>query len=286
MTKQITQLSFQEKQWLLETRITRLTDNKEAQIYPMGAERYLQSVLLGHKTARYALNKDIVGKKVLLIPGHGNSGFLLALAGCRSVTIIDKDPVTVAWIKAFKKYYHYKSNKGPSIGELMQALTAWYPPLLRAHWRHVLSWLFQINALRQRYIYSMMELVKQALRAKHQDAYELNKTIYFYVGDLSSFKQTTTKRFDTAWVPYLLGVKNGIETEQGIVSFVKQLFELVPKGPIIVTPSRKQKEFYLSGKCYLESLSHSSIQSIPSLEQYSILEDKHWFRTQGLMVIR
>ena len=38
-------LSKQEKKWISERRVTRLTDNKEVQIYPMGAEKYLSSVL-------------------------------------------------------------------------------------------------------------------------------------------------------------------------------------------------------------------------------------------------
>lgn len=40
-------LSKQEKTWILDRRITRLSDNKEVQIYPMGAERYLSSALAG-----------------------------------------------------------------------------------------------------------------------------------------------------------------------------------------------------------------------------------------------
>src|SRR5580704_523236 len=99
-------LSQQEKKWILERRITRLSDNKEVQIYPMGAERYLSSVLFNLKNAvesatsgyctdslrdcddstaffrfknqknDYAISTDIEGKDVLVIPGYGNSGFL------------------------------------------------------------------------------------------------------------------------------------------------------------------------------------------------------------------
>ena len=35
-----TVLSHQEKKWILEQRLTRVSDNKEVLIYPMGAERY------------------------------------------------------------------------------------------------------------------------------------------------------------------------------------------------------------------------------------------------------
>lgn len=103
-------LSKQEKKWISERRVTRLSDNKEVQIYPMGAERYLSTMLFENKKGRYNIKADIEGKDVLVIPGYGNSGFLFAHAGAKSITVYDKDPVTVAWIKAFRKYYHYREE--------------------------------------------------------------------------------------------------------------------------------------------------------------------------------
>ena len=41
MTINKTTLNRQEKKWIAEQRITRLSDQKEVLIYPMGAERYL-----------------------------------------------------------------------------------------------------------------------------------------------------------------------------------------------------------------------------------------------------
>ena len=103
-------LSNKDKKWILERRVTRLYDHKEVQIYPMGAERHLSSVLFENKKGRYHVRTDIEGKNVLVIPGYGNSSFLFAQAGATSVTVYDKDPVTIAWIKAFKKYYHYREQ--------------------------------------------------------------------------------------------------------------------------------------------------------------------------------
>lgn len=97
-------LSAQEIKWLSEQRVTRLTDNKEVQIYPMGAERYLSSRLSGHRNKQYDLRPDIENKDVLVIPGYGNSSFLLANAGAKSITVYDKDPVTITWMKAFKNF--------------------------------------------------------------------------------------------------------------------------------------------------------------------------------------
>ena len=104
-------LTKREIEWILELRITRVTDEKEVLIYPMGAERYLSTVLFGNKINRYNIRNDIEGKNVLVIPGYGNSGFLFTEAGAKSVTVYDKDPVTIAWMKAFKKFYHYREYK-------------------------------------------------------------------------------------------------------------------------------------------------------------------------------
>ncbi|HFD2276218.1 TPA: ABC transporter permease, partial [Legionella pneumophila] len=57
-----TVLNKQEINWILEQRVTRLTDNKEVLIYPMGAERYLSSVLSGHEEDRYNLHNEIKEK--------------------------------------------------------------------------------------------------------------------------------------------------------------------------------------------------------------------------------
>lgn len=282
-------LSPQEQQWILTRQVTRLTDNKEVQIYPMGAERYLSSVLLGEKPARYNMKADIEGKNVLVIPGYGNSAFLLAQAGAHSVTVYDKDPVTIAWIKAFKKYYHFREHSSyPSIGELLTALTKWYPPLIRlpsGHRRNAVFWLLQPNSLRRIYIHYMLSLTQQAIRAKKQEDVALAHTIEFHTGTLHSLlKSKEQLQFDSAFVPYLLGIRNGIEQDKEIVTFIKQLTELVPHGNILVTPSRATKEFYITGKRYFVTTNYKNIQSIPGLQPYFKLDDKYWFRTQGYAV--
>ena len=281
-------LSKQEIKWISERRVARLSDNKEVQIYPMGAERYLSSVLFGHKKGRYNIRADIEGKDVLVIPGYGNSSFLFAQSGAKTITVYDKDPVTIAWIKAFKKYYHYREHIGsksyPSIGELLTALTCWYPPLITlpsGKYTNILFWAIHPNSLRRAYIHYMLSLVRNAIESKAQGNFELDKNIQFHAGTIDKIMMDKEKQiFDTAFVPYLLGVQNGIEKEENIVHFLEQLIELVPKGHILVNPSRNTKEFYITGKQYC----HSNIQDISGVRPYFIEEDKNWFRTQGLAI--
>lgn len=282
-------LSPQEEKWLLEQRVTRLTDNREVLIYPMGAERYLSSVLSGHKKGRYNINAVIEGKHVLVIPGYGNSAFLFAQTGAKKVTVYDKDPVTIAWVKAYKKYYHYKGGKGyPTIGELLTALTSWYPPLIRLPtglFKNMLRFAINPKSLRRTYIYYLLSLVRHAIEYQIKGQFELEKDIQFYTGDIHHLVENKKQLvFDAAFVPYLLGVRNGIERAEDIINFIKHLTKIVPNGPIVVIPARNTKEFHFIGQRYFQTTGYANIQHISGLEDCVIAADNKWFNTQGLVV--
>jgi hypothetical protein len=277
-------LSQEEVNWIRAGRFTRLTDHQEVLIYPMGAERYLAQVLSGLHPSRYPIQNEIRAKNVLVIPGYGTSGFLFAKAAAKSVTVFDKDPVTIAWMKAYKRFYHYRQASYPSVGQLLEALTAWYPPLLPMPKGQVkkalLRFLFP-KALRRVYLLYLIALVQEALGAKGD--FELQLPIEFHVGELNvvlKSKQT----FDTVFVPYLLGVKNGIEQEKSLLAFLQDATKLVPQGQVLVTPSRDAKEFYCFGQRYLNLNGYLTLQSIPGLQPYFVQDDSNWFRTQGLAV--
>lgn len=286
-------LNKQEKNWILEQRVARLSDQKEVLIYPMGAERYLSSVLSGIKSNKYNIKSDIEGKNVLIIPGYGNSCFLFAQSGAKSITVYDKDPVTIAWIKAFKKYYHYREYSElrtpyPSIGELLTALTCWYPPRLNlpsGHFINTVYWLLNPRSLRRKYIFYMLYLVQQAVQSKEQNTFELEQNIQFYAGELKNLLDNESNPiFDTAFVPYLLGVTNGIEKKEDIVRFIKQMIQLVPNGVLIVSPSQNKKEFFILGQSYFVTTGYPNLASLPGLESLVLYDDKDWFKTQGLTV--
>jgi hypothetical protein len=282
-----TTLSKQETEWILEQRITRVTDQKEVLIYPMGAERYLSSVLFGNKKGRYDIRQDIVGKDVLVIPGYGNSGFLFAEAGAKSVTVYDKDPVTIAWMKAFKLFYHYKeASSYPTIGELLTMLTCWYPPLRalpKGKLSNAVCWVINPKSLRRAYIFYMLSLVRQALQSKTREIFELDKNLQFHIGEIDQLTKGRKKpAYDTAFVPYLLGVRNGIESEEEIACFMNHLIQVVPTGAVLITPTQSTKEFYIIGQRYFVTTDYPTLGTIPKLKDYCISEDKYWFHTQGL----
>jgi hypothetical protein len=287
-------LSKQEEAWILGHKYTRNTDEKEILIYPMGAERYLMSQLLSTEEGRYPIIEDVKDKNVLIIPGYGNSAFLFAEAGATSVTVYDKDPVTIAWIKAFKKYYHFKeySNKNveyPSIGEILTALTRWYPPLLilpRPRLINTILWGLNPKALRKRYLRYMLYLTQTAIQLNSKENFELDKEINFHSGELKHcIKNNKEAHFDTVYVPYLLGVTNGIEGTKEINQFITQLIDFLPKCRILITPSQKNKEFHIVGSSYFCTTEYNQLVDIPGLDSLVIAEDSGWFKTQGMLVL-
>lgn len=286
-------LTKQEQDWILSQKITRKTDDKEVLIYPMGAERYLSLQLFNPAENRYRIINDVKDKNILVIPGYGNSAFLFAEAGASSVTVYDKDPVTIAWIKAFKKYYHFREDgkkkvANPSVGELLTALTKWYPPLLTRPDSRIVDgilWILNPKMLRKRYLGYLIHLVQHAIKLQIKETFELDRSVEFYSGELKHcIKNNKSVQFDTVYVPYLLGVSNGIEKESEIVQFIKQLNNFVPDARIIVTPSENTKEFHLVGSNYFCTTKFANIQSIPGLSALVVSEDKGWFKTQGMVV--
>lgn len=287
MTKII--ITAQEMQWIAQHRITRSTDGQEVLIYPMGAERYLFRVLQGLVNDRYPIKADIIDKNVLVIPGFATSGLLFAQAGAKSVTVYDKDPVTIAWVKAYKKYYHYRQGSNyPSVGELLAALTDWFPPLISLPTGNAFNYIRRFIApksLRRIYLQYLLQIIQEAVQSKDQENYELDKNISFHAGELKHLlKEQQNTTFDTAFIPYLLGVTNGIENEKEIGAFISELLPIIPKGRVIITPSQGSKEFGIVGQRYFTTTRYDSISAIPDLHKYLIQEDPHWFQTQGLAV--
>ena len=284
-------LTAQEKKWLLTPRLTRKTDNKEILIYPMGAERFLASALKGTRKPHYPIRKDIENKDILVIPGYGNNGFLMAESGARSVTVFDKDPVTIAWLRAFQLYYHYREFDGegrpyPTVGELLHALTTWYPPLLytpRTRMLNGLLWLLSPKNLRRFYLFYLIKLVARAITKKIDYSFQFALPISFHVGELQQVS-SLKKSFASVYVPYLLGVVNGVEKDKAIVDFILSLIKAMPQTKIIVTPTQNIREYPLIGSRYFVTSSYEALSAIPDLKPFIVDEDQGWFKTQGLVV--
>ncbi len=282
-----TLVSQSERDWVLNRQVLRLTDNKEVQIYPMGAERFLSSCLKQQQLKFYPIQEAIRGKNILTIPAHGNSSFLFAQAGARSIHAYDQDPVTIAWMKVFKKYYHFREAKNlPSIGELLDALTQWYPPRLRLAQGNHLNWIKHAlcpNALRRTYVHYLVHLAQTALKDKDSADYELEADLTFHTGSLQEIIHSG-KEYDTAFIPYLLGVKNGIEQQSDVIDFIYNLIKQIPCGVILVTPSQTTRDFYLFGKRYLETLHGHNLSELKAIKKFLLQNDDRWFRAQGLAV--
>lgn len=168
----------------------------------------------------------------------------------------------------------------------MAALTAWYPPALTLpSGKHWLLRILNPKALRRLYIFQLLSLVQEALKLQLNEEFALDKDISFHCGEIQdAVKEHAGASFDTAFVPYLLGVKNGIESKEEIVSFVKQIMPLIARGHLLVTPAKNSKEFRFSGRRYFTTTEYNTLDAIPELQLYLRTIDPNWFDTQGLAV--
>lgn len=119
---------------------------------------------------------------------------------------------------------------------------------------------------------------------KISDRYELDKDIQFFVGDDIKLQENSiNKNFDTIYIPYLLGIENGVSEKRSIINFIEAMFKVSPNSNVFVTPSRSIKQFNLVGHKYLLTNNSESLVDITGLEKYFHTEDKQWMRTQGFV---
>lgn len=278
-------LSGQEKEWLLARRVTRLTDNHEVQIYPMGAERYLAEMLSPEKNT--ALHNLVQDKSMLVIPGYGNNSFLFAKAGAKKVDVYDKDPVTIAWMKAFFLFYNWRWGANPTIAELMQALTCWYPPRLKlatlVSWQIKLNWLINPQNLRRHYLFLMLSIVQEALRQNILSDYAMPKKLHFHCGELTEIDSSGA--YELIYIPFLLGVRNGIEEKENIVRFIDRLLTTFPQARLLITPAVRKREFLLLGKNYFVTSGYDSLTAMTEIANRYRCVQYPWFRQQGLLIV-
>ena len=198
----------------------------------------------------------------MVIPGHANNGFLLAEAEAESVVVYDKDPKTIAWIKAIKKYYNYRVGRSGSLGNLFIhgfSSSAYFG----AYWK-------------------LMDAIRDAVRSDPQGL-EWDKNIQFYVGDIDrAVQEQAGQAFDVVFTPFLLGVENGIGSDKEIAAFVERLRLIAPRGHLLVTPSRRIADG--SGEIYFKFSENAFIGNIPGLVRYFAGENKQGAWGHGLAV--
>jgi hypothetical protein len=245
-------LTEEEKSWILKRNLTRM-DGEDVILRPWGAEQARRRSLFEDSPS--SIREYFNGKDVLVIPGYANNGFLLAeQGGASSVTVYDKDPVTIAWLKAIKQYYHWPLDNGRSIGE---------------------AFVQGANVSKDYFILA----IQKAVQGADPERFAWDKSIEFYVGDVDRvLKDQNGRAFDTVFVPYLLGVNRGVENEADITYFVEQLIKIAPAGKMLVTPSGDRPYVY----SYVPR--GFFIKDLPVLSRYFVGGAHQWHGSFGMAV--
>jgi len=200
------ELTDLEKEWILTKNLKR-KDGKNVLLIPMGMEFDWHRRL--DPDSENSINLELVGKRVLAVPGYSINGFLLAQQGAAEVDVYDADPVSIAWLKAVYCYFNYQPvPKQSTIGERF----------LKGE---------DISSL-------LVEAVKQNV---DESQYRWEKRMHFKVGRVDQIPMN--QPYDFVFVPGLLGFSNGINSLPEMVSTVRILFtHITMDGRILITPSR------------------------------------------------
>lgn len=135
-------------------------------------------------------------RDVLVVPGYGNSPFLLKNLGAHTVVGVDKDPVTVAWQKA---RILYGNDTAVQMGDLSR----------------------------------LVHYVEEAREGKTFPGMRVNG-MQFMQGNLLGKLPLPDEAVDTAIVPYVFSVPNGLEKEWQFLLALNELLRVTRSGGTVL----------------------------------------------------
>lgn len=190
--------------------------------------------------------KYIKGKRVLVVPAYSTNPYILKAVGAREVVGLDADEATVEWQRAIQQYFGQDE-----IGQDYLAL-ANYPDNKASH---------RLDEKYKKYLEPHHGInFEKGFRDKIQTVISQNKPTsplqgvrFIQAGlgvskgskipDVLSVIPEAKRNFDFLFVPYLLGVKNGIESEQEVRKTLDELWELGHDGSaVMITPFSNTEE--------------------------------------------
>ncbi len=185
-------------------------------------------------------------KDVLVVPGYGNLPFIIKAAGAQSVTGVDIDPVTIAWQRA-KAQFAYEPR--------IQYIFGQYQLGSRA------------DLIKQDFLSNLQALVQHSAQ---EIQYQL-EGVNFKQGDLRISLPLEKDTQDLVVIPYLMGVPNGLQSEEELDQALQESLRVLrPGGRILVLPGR---------------VGPTDLSNLPNAENMKLLD--HWLtslKNRGLDV--
>ena len=172
--------------------------------------------------------------RVLLVPAYGVVAFIFPTLGVKSVTAVEIDPTTLAWQKAISDFYY--------CDEIQKEI----PDVLGLRDKSIYRNIPAYNAT-----FSIYDSLRQFL-VEGREPNPLTGSTFIRaalgtspvkgVGNLATTFGPTEK-FDFAVVPYLLGLENGLESDQAIMAGLADLAAVLEDGAKVVIAPFADKLF-------------------------------------------
>lgn len=207
--------------------------------------------------AKYVSNlveNKIKNRNCLVVPSYATNAFMLKDAGAAKVVGVDADNVTIAWMKAINNYYDYDN-----LGETFLENEA---PFDIDDKRKNADLNIKKNGFHDIEQFMAFKL-KEAIRTQ-QPQQQSSSDIEFVTANLGTQNEEVSilkklekykNSFDFIYVPFLLGIKNGVEKVQEIQQSYEDLWELASKDAIIaITPFADTSYDFTRGFSNLDDL--------------------------------
>lgn len=227
-------------------------------------------------------DKYIKGKRVLVVPGYGINPFLFKLIGAKEVVGVDADPVTVEWQNAMQKYFY-----SDELGRDFMA-GAGYPncdALIRLAYKGIVESNFTSQIASRIRFNVLCEQPSEPI-----EGVEIKQGI---LGEKSGIDAQSTeeiftkaeKNFDFIYVPYLLGIKNGVKTEKGVTEALNELYELGHDGSIVMIAPFSGSDPDIIRLFGTTSYDLKEVENLVQIDKFKI-ENKFYFGDEEVVLLK
>lgn len=185
--------------------------------------------------------ENIENKRVLVVPSYGENAFIFSFLGAKEVVGVDADKRTVDWLNLLQQYYGNQH-----LGEILLSQVSY--PDYTARMRLIDQKIIQFVKY-----YRGQPLVETLYSVvKHNEIPKPLANLSFHHASLGSMAGNTniseivgdsSKGFDFIYLPYILGIDNGIETVEEINEAYEQIYQLTnPDAKVMIAPFAGTKD--------------------------------------------
>jgi len=287
----VTSLSAQERAYVVNFNLKRATDNNTVLLHTDPDVMEFTEMIMrsekgwGHAELRDILENHIKGKRVLIVPAYQNLAFLFALLGAKQICAVDLDPVTIAWLKAIRNNFYHDN-----LGEAYMNLSAFPDYDAEVSAVHRIKGLIRRNGLvgalnEQTFFQAALANIVLADPVPQPLA-----NVAFYqasLGPKQGAERVTTalsglEGFDLIFVPWILGIKNGITDPVAIQEAYEDIYALAkPGAKVMITPfsfdSSGSGKHFESSAGIVNKLKALLPQSKFHIVNENILYNKAWY---------